>query len=99
MPELLLKALLLAAIQLVIAAALVWTGAHTGSVRFWVVLKISFFASLLYLFRGSSYLTGSNFWFEGEWVDTPTPSVIWKLLAVMLGIIALVCFFAIGNET
>jgi hypothetical protein len=93
------KVLLIAGIQLVIVAALKWTGAHPHSMRFGVVLKVSFFASFFYVFASNGFMTGSNFWFKGEWVDTPTPSLVWKFLAALLGIIATVCFFAIGNET
>lgn len=78
-------------VELAVILALHLTGAHGNSMRFGVVFQISIFASVIYFF--SDFMADSIFQTDYNKV----PAAAWKILAIVFGIIGVVCFFTIGN--
>jgi len=91
--DIIFRLIAVAITELVVVLALRLTGAHGNSTRFSIVLKTSFFAALIYFF--SDFMADSIFQTD----DNRVPAAAWKFLAVVLGIIGIICFFSIKNGT
>ena len=83
----------------VATVALRCAGSHPGSMRFSVVRKLSMVAAAFYAISENERLTSSGFWIEAK-ADSPQYSpIIIRFLAIVTGIIAVICFFCIDDDT
>lgn len=93
MRDIILKLMAVAITEVSVILALHLTGAHGNSTRFSVVLHISEFAVPIYFF--SDFMADSIFQNDDNRVRVPAAA--WKFLAIVLGIIGVICFFTVGN--